>query len=525
MLQYELADETMSIQSLTNPIATGLVIAFDIFERKDIEKVNEKVSETLGTKPDIKKTPVSKPENGFKAYVNYHASWNIRPVSFLLKTLVSNCDEKGFKCDIELLEKYVENFRVEGYDSSSFPAYVFMVSVSLNNDALNKSEDLKKDLLQIGLSLRLFVERFDGLSRYESAWTPRATVITQLWIKTSKKDLGKIRETALDPVKQQEGKFKNSEQIIKYSESLRKLEPLDLSATVGDVHSHIISAVNVLDILGHTHQLAMNGLRTPYILTLSYEEKLFPKNPLDSMSMWLGVPVHDISEITWRGHSCLVYLISLSMYLNYIALMGRKIDIDLSNLRSHIDTESLKNEIDQLNEQLTKISKSGTQISSFISQLGNFSRQWEGSIRRLSAGRSVYALEIPISPIDPLFLSTYTNFLASLDSNGGYLETLSKQILKRLKANKESFKKQESEVASLEKYVSTYVNLATSRIHLIMSKRIERLTWVTVFLGILFATDTIALFRFTELTSVGWIQYLVMIILAFLIIWLYIKKK
>jgi hypothetical protein len=515
----------MSNQSYTNPIATGLVLAFDIFERKDIEKVNEKVSETLGTKPNIKETPVSKPENGFKAYINYHASWNIKPVSFLLKTLVSNCDEKGFKCDFKVLEKYVENFRVEGYDSSSFPAYVFMVSVSLKNDALNKSEDLKKDLLQIGLSLRLFVERFEGLSRYESAWTPRATVITQLWIKTSKKNLEKMQETALDHVKQQEGKFENSEQRIKDSESLRKLEPLDLSAPIGDVHSYIISAVNVLDILGHTHQLALNGLRTPYILTLSYSDNIFPKDPLDSMNMWLGVPVQGIGEITWRGHSCLVYLNSLSMYLNYIALMGRKIDIELSNLRSHIDIESPKNEIDQLNEQLTMTSTSGTQISSFISQLGNFSRQWEGSIRRLSAGRSIYALEIPISPIDPLFLSTYTNFLASLDSNGGYLETLSKQILQRLEVNKESFKKQESEVASLEKYVSTYVNLATSRINVKMSERIERLTWITVILGVVFTTDTIALFNLGELTIEVLIQYIVVIISAILGIGWYIKKK
>lgn len=98
----------MSTQSPIRPIARGLIVAFDIFERKDIEKVNEKVSETLGTKPTIRKTPVSKPEDGLIAYVNYHASWKIEPLSSLLKTLASNCDEKGFKCNLKLLERYIE---------------------------------------------------------------------------------------------------------------------------------------------------------------------------------------------------------------------------------------------------------------------------------------------------------------------------------------------------------------------------------------------------------------------------------
>lgn len=414
---------------------------------------------------------------------------------------------------------------MESYDSASFPAIILMTSVSLKTDALNKSEDLKNDLSQIGLSLRLFVERFDGLSRYESAWTPRATVITQLWIKTSKKNLGKIRETAIDFVKQREGALENIEQRLKYSESLRKLEPLDLSATVGDVHSYIVSAVNVLDILGHTHPLAMSGLRTPYILTLSYEENLFPNDPLDSSSMWLGVPIHDVGDISWRGCSCLVYLITLSLYLNYIAFKGRKVDIELSDLRSCISAESPEHEIDQLNKQLAELSDHGAQISSLLSQLGTFSRQWEGSIRRISVGQSLYALEIPILPIDPLFLATHINFLANLNSNGGYLETLSKQTLRRLKVNREFLGKQESEVASLGKYVSDFVSLETSRINLLMSKRIERLTWVTVFLSFLFAADTVALFHFAELTFIEWIQYLIMILLAFLFISIYVYKK
>ena len=515
----------MSTQSLNKQIVRGLIVAFDIFERKDIEKVNEKVSETLKTKPSIKKTPVSKPDDGLIAYVNYHASWKIEPLSSLLRTLVSNCDEKGFKADFKLLDRYVEALRVEGHDSASFPAYVLMVSVSLNSDALNKADDIKKDLSQIGLSLRLFIERLDGLSRYESAWTPRATAITQLWIKTSKKDLEKIRESALDLVIKQEGVLEDIEERIKHYETLRRLEPIDLSATIGDVHSYIISAVNVLDILGHTHQLAMSGLRTPYILTLSYEENLFPKDPLDSMSMWLGVPVHDVGDINWRGHSCLVYLISLSLYLNYITFKGRKIDIELSNLRNQISAESLEHEIYKLNNQLAKLSNYGTRISSLLSQLGTFSRQWEGSIRRISTGKSVYSIEVPVLPIDRIFLPTHTNFLASLDSKGGYLETISKIILRRLEVNKEFLVKQESEVVSLVRHVSNFVNLETSKTNLLMSKRIERLTWVAVVLSILFAADTIALFHFAELTVVQWIQYFVMVTLAVIFIVIYVYRK
>ena len=80
----------MSIQSLNNQITKGLVVAFDIFERKDIEKVNEMVSDALDTKPDIKETRVSTIGTGINTHVIHHASWNIEPFSLFLKNLV-NC--------------------------------------------------------------------------------------------------------------------------------------------------------------------------------------------------------------------------------------------------------------------------------------------------------------------------------------------------------------------------------------------------------------------------------------------------
>ena len=171
------------------------------------------------------------------------------------------------------------------------------------------------------------------------------------------------------------------------------------------------------------------------------------------------------------------------------------------------------------------ISDYGTQISSLLSQLGAFSRDWEGSIRRLSTGQGSYAFEVPIESIDPLFRSTITNFFTSLDSKGGYLETLSKQILQRLRSNKESLGNQESEVHSIGKYVTDFLNLETSRINLLMVKRVERLTWVTVILGILFTADTIALFNFAALSQLQLIQYVAVTLLALLIGGIYVSKK
>jgi len=58
-----------------------------------------------------------------------------------------------------------------------------------------------------------------------------------------------------------------------------------------------------------------------------------------------------------------------------------------------------------------------------------------------------------------------------------------------------------------------------------MAKRVERLTWVTVILGILFTADTIALFNFAALSQLQLIQYVAVTLLALLIGGIYVSKK
>ena len=516
----------MSTQSSPKTIVKGLMVVFDIFDRQEIEKVNEKVSKTLALKPIVTKSHISEMGGGLKAYVSYHAVWKIESLSSLITVLTRICNEKDFSCNFKLLKKYVENFQVQGYDSPYFPAYVLVANVVLKKDALNSSSDLRKDLQQVALPLRLFIESLDGLTHYVSGWTPKATFITQLWLKLSKQDLKQIRETELALVKQHEHALETLEQGKTFSEALRRLEPLDLSASVGDVHSHILNGENVMVILGHMQQVALGGLRTPYILTLSYDESLFPSNLLESTSMWIGLPTHNVGDIIWKGYSCLIYLISLSIYLSYIALEGGRIDRKLSMLRSSISVKSSDHRIDQVYEHLAELSNYGTQISSLLGLLGTFGRQWEGSVRRISEGQSEFALEVPILPTDPIFLSGHTSFLGTLKSKGGYLETLSKQILHSLESNRESLEKQESEVAALRTHISDIVNLETSRTNLLMSKRIERLTWITVLLGIILATETLTRVLPMEPKLGQWILYVVIpLLLAILVVYIYVYRK
>ena len=449
----------------TQNIVRGVMITFDLFSKKDIEKVNAKVKDTFEVEPTIQKSAIIGDSLETKNVV-----WKIESLRKLFATLKGICDEKGWTCNFDLMAKYVESFQVWGYDSPNLPFYILMAKITMNKETLNSCENLRDDLSEFGLAIRLFIESLQGFRKTMTTFSPSSPAITQLWIKVDKKEFSEMRKIELTLINKKEELSFDQKKTL--SRKLRRLEPVDLSTPVGDIHSHIFFAMNLTYILGHITQLGLGGMMTPYILYVSYDEKLLQQDltgmPLGPAEILIG------GGIVQSEFAHLIGLISLLIYLSHLAFEREKIDREVSKLRDSITQKNFELTLDQ---ELSKLNNFGTQISSLQQTIGRFSRYWERSLRQISEGKDRLTIEVPLEITETYGLFNITH--------KGYLGTLADQILVTLKNDKEFLEKQGLEIASLRTHISDIVNLRISKSNENLQKSMKRLAEISAAVAII----------------------------------------
>jgi hypothetical protein len=300
----------------TQQVIKGVMVTFDVFSKNDIEKINAKINETFDLEPTIKKSAFFGGSVETKNFV-----WKIESLPKLFETLKVVCEERKWDYNFDFMPKYIEGFQVLGYDSPNFPFYVVMAKITLKKDAINSAKDLRKDLFQASIPARLFIETLKGFQKTFSTFSPSAPLVTQLWAKINKKEFTKIREMEITLI-EDDDKL-SSVQKKERGKQLRSLEQIDIASPTGDVHSHILFASNVFYVIGHLSQAGLGGLFSPYLLYLSYDEKLLQQNLpemyLPPAEMLIG------QGIVTQEYAHLIGLILLSIYLSKLASEGEKL--------------------------------------------------------------------------------------------------------------------------------------------------------------------------------------------------------
>jgi len=453
------------------------MVTFDVFPKNDIEKVNAKINETFDIEPTIKKSAFFGGSVETKNFI-----WKIESLPKLFETLKAVCEERKWDYNFEFLPKYIEGFQVLGYDSPNFPFYVIMAKITLKKDAINSAKDLRKDIFQIAIPARLFIETLKGFQKTFSTFSPNAPLVTQFWVKISKKDFTTMREMELSLIGEDDklSLVQKKEQ----GKQLRSLEQINIASPTGDVHSHILFASNLSYVIGHLTQVGLGGLFSPYLLYLSYDEKL-----LQQKLQKMYLPPAEIlirQGIVTQEYAHLIGLISLSIYLSKLASEGEKIDQEASKLR---DVIIQKNSQKSLDQQLSEINEMGTNISSLQQTIGRFSRYWEGSIHGISEGKNRLYDEIPIKSDDVFGQADF--------AKKGYLGTLADQILRKMDGINERLEKQGLEIASLRTHISDIVNLKSIKANESLQRSMKWMTWVMLIFAAV--TTTLSIIQYGSL--------------------------
>ena len=421
-------------------IVRGIMVSFDIFNRDNIENVNQNIKKMVGFEPKIEKSSIAFLSGPQERHEITHYVWNIDSIQDFLGFIKLLFDKHDRQFDAEFYEKYVEGHQIQGYDDPNLPYYLLMASIDLNGSALN-SKGLHKILFQLGLAVRLFIESLGGFTNSIANLSPKASIVTQFWIKVDKKDILNIKDDGLEFLKKIDAGFENYEQKLEFAKNLIDLEPFDLSSPTGDIHSHMIGPENIVLILGHTTaQFALGGLRTPYILYLSYTDGLLQKSDFPGNVLISTMP-HTLFD---NSYALLIALISMLIFLTCISFESIKIDHRLQTLGQFVTAQLSENTGHVSSKQVAKISECGTKISTLLIQLGIFSRHNERLLNMFSSGKGLVSVEVPIPHYKFIYEYTYLG-----DENKGYLGNLASQILNTFKNAKTSLSKQEVEINSL----------------------------------------------------------------------------
>lgn len=432
-------------------IIGGLMVSFDIFEKRDIEKVEQKINGLFGIQPKEEKSHIS----FWGSHDSFEVSQNVWKINLsdMLIVLSKISDKKSFPTKHELLEKYVESLEIRGYNSPRLPFYILIARFVLKRDLLNSSEDLRKDMFLVSQPIRLFIESFDGLTNKIVGYSPRASLVTQFWVKVTEKHLNQMRDSILKQLselkKSESSKDFEIKHPVELSDKLRSFEPFNLAPEVGDFHSQIIDGSNIILVIGQIMQPALGGLRTPYMIELSYGEELLKSQlPHKAGPYFPNLDMCSLDSIVWEGYGLLITLISFSTFMSYLASERAKIERKISKLREAISLTGLSTE--ELHNHLNEINNYGTKLSSLLNMLGTFSRQREWALKQIAGGTSDLCFEVPIKT---------ELYRFSSHKNEGYLRTISKQILGILNGTKEALSNQETEIRSLQTHISNIVNL------------------------------------------------------------------
>jgi hypothetical protein len=303
-----------------------------------------------------------------------------------------------------------------------------------------------------------------------TTFSPSSPLVTQLWIRVDKNEFSKMRKIEIALIDKKEEL--SYDQKKRLSRKLRGLEPIDISAPVGDVHSHIIFASNATYAVGHITQVGLGGFLTPYILYLSYDEKLLQQDLIETHFSPAEILVG--GGIVSSGYAHLIGLLSLLIFPNHLASEREKFDRGVSKLRDSIMQKNFEYTLDQ---QLSELNDFGTKISSLQQTIGRFARYWEGPIRQISEGKDGLTLEVPVESTEPFGLFNLTH--------KGYLRTLVDQILVTLRNNKEFLERQELEITSLRTHISDIVNLRLSKSNENLQKSMKRLAEISVAVAVI----------------------------------------
>ena len=272
-----------------------------------------------------------------------------------------------------------------------------------------------------------------------------------------------------------------SDIVLRLSDNLRGLVPLDLSDKAFSVSSHLLGAQNLHHVLGMFFQPGFGGFRVPYLLTMASDTSLLDASAVREENLpFVGMNLpKDYLTFTFYCSRALLSILLLELWSEHVLHDSDDLDRKLAAFRNSIP-DFAKSSSEELSLAIRKISSYGTKLASFRGELGRVHRLWGSDIQKLAEQQHSTFQEIPVPPTNPGEIFFYRSLIQNFGQSGGLISMLAYSASSKLSLAKEAIEKQEEETSALQRHVSDLVGLKQTEINERLTVRIRRSTDVLV---------------------------------------------
>ncbi len=430
------------------------IVVFDVFEKSSIDKIKSKLANF-----NLKQSPLDVTiGHDVPAIRETRDLWEIPDLNNLISQISEFALSSRLTSDVSLFRNSISDAFFLGLESEELPFYVLAFVVKFDASKFN-GENILRHITNVIHPLRIYMDSFEGLTPNMFSFRPCVPYVAYLTAKVTEEELKSLLDTS-DSLLQLGDAFDNVS-VDKKKELCSRFQSIDILSNRHEkwnLLSCVTRYASLLCICGHLDQLALGGLLTPFVITLTNDEQHLS-------TMWYIDKHHlpgilpSIYNIYREGGAIasFIFFISNLIWLNYLERKIEKIDISISEVRSRIQDKSL-GELDNLDGLVVEWNKIGSSIGRYSGEIGRLIRVLKPKLDSYWLTGRISQPEIPIIPSDGSFYFWLEQTI-QLDSDGKYVKTLSSQITKISSGIQKTLEDLSREVDRLNTHLSSLSNI------------------------------------------------------------------
>lgn len=465
----------------------GVFIAvFDIFDKSSLPSIKTKLN---GLEYLHKPLQVTLGHEKSEIQTEIRDSWKMSSIDKLISMMAEYKPSHGATYKFADIQSCINQAFFVGLESDELPFYALCLVVRLDSTKFSE-EDLLKEVDKIAFPLRVFMEKFEGIT--PSLYNPRPCIpsIVYSHIKIDAEELKHLSSVTSQLLQLQNSLDATLDKRVELSAELRRLPVISKLLYDFNLLSCSTPYSNVMWICGHAEQIGLVGLLTPFLVALS-DGSVGSSDAfwLDHFSMSGMMPKIDSMHRVDYAISSFIFFLSNIIWLDHLILRLKGLDDSISKIRNRIARRT--DLLDEIDELIIELNKTGTSIGTYSGELSRLKRVIEHKLDFAILGNAPRNLETTILPSTSGSLYVWSEFLQILHSDGRYIKTLVSQIQDKLSNVISLTDALNNEISRLSVHISSLSNVATQK----SMKKYAKYNWI---LGLAIAGLTAALLYLTN---------------------------
>lgn len=460
---------------------------FEIFDKTETnDKINQ-ISEIFGVGQD-RSSQIRDVSIG-KIKFEKRIEWKLTDNDKMFMELNKLFSKDNYNLDLSHTKVATKKITIMAIENEDLPYFIIIFSILIDTETIS-NENMFKEIKQVVYPYRLYLESFKGITTQIFSLKPSCPFYTEIKMLYSPDEITKlvqISSTMADYESILHGSVRQ-DFLVDKSKILREFVPLNTLPYNFNLLSIAKVYGNAVVFVGHLEQLGINGLMTPYMVTMSHES--FESGEESESFFFVQAKGYDSLFFPSGASGTMIYIVSLFCWLTYFERKIANVEKDFTKLRTKIRDEFQNKKKINLDKYLLELDKNGSNLADLIANVGELSRKTNISLGEFEKGRNSSGMELPVLPTKRVDISFWSEVVQKLGSPL-FLQALAVKTTNMINDNKTKLEQLLHENEILHNHVNNLVHVRTQ-------KTMKRQGWITVGLTVAVIFLTVVLLYYTQ---------------------------